>query len=142
MWKQAGRISLWRYTANERNFSGWHLNADSAGCASLLALLDELAERPGMPRTVRICAPEPAQLSVPNNQGGKAPWLAPQRLRLSCSDEASVWQFPSDLDPASLNFGAAWLSQLREGVKGIQAGRGDYCIGSDNDRSFNLWFWW
>jgi hypothetical protein len=142
VWKQEGRISLWRYTANERNYPGWHLNADKAGCASLLALLQELAGRPGAHRTVQISAPDPTQLSVPNNQGGRAPWLAPEKLRVSCSPEPQVWSFPPDLEPACLAVGASWLEPLREGIAGISNGRGDFSIGSSTNGSLPLWFWW
>ena len=139
-WQQCGRISLWRYTENERNFSGWHLNADAEGCASLLSLLDALESSPGEYRTVRITAPTAAVLRVPNNRGGRAAWLAPAKLRLCCSPVQACWVFPLDLDPASLTVGADWLPRLREGIGGIPEGRGDYSIGSDAEPS--LWFWW
>ena len=142
MWKQEGRISLWRYTANERNYPGWHLNADKAGCASLLALLQELTGSPGAQRTVQISAPGPAQLSVPNNQGGRAPWLAPEKLRVSCCSEPQMWGFPPDSEPACLTVGASWLEPLRLGIRGIPEGRGDFSIGSGKNGSLPLWFWW
>ena len=142
MWKQAGRISLWRYTANERNYPGWHLNADRSGCASLLALLHELAEGPEMQRIVHISAPDSAQLSVPNNQGGQAPWLSPPKLRMSCSRDPHAWVFPPDLEPASLTVGTDWLEPLRQGIAGIPDGRGDFSIGNDKNGSLRLWFWW
>ena len=71
-WKQSGRISLWRYTENQRNFPGWHLNGDADGCQSLLALLDALAADGEGSRTVAIIAPTKTQLSVPNNKAGLA----------------------------------------------------------------------
>jgi hypothetical protein len=36
LWKQAGRISVWRYTENAGNYPGWHLTADPAGFSRLL----------------------------------------------------------------------------------------------------------
>jgi len=35
-----GRVSLWRYNLNERNYPGWNLDVDAAGCGSLLELID------------------------------------------------------------------------------------------------------
>ena len=125
MWKQQGIVSLWRYTENERNYRGWHLNADSVGCASLSALLDELAQAPGTHRTVQLTPPGASQLAVPNNQGGRAAWLAPAKLRVSYSDVPATWQFPPDLDPATLTVGSDWLTALREGIAGIPQGCGD-----------------
>ena len=51
-WKQRGIISLWRYTENSRNYSGWHLTADAAGCASLLELLPPVDAPPVNPLVV------------------------------------------------------------------------------------------
>jgi len=140
-WKQSGRISLWRYTQNERNFPGWHLNADTAGCQSLLALLEALAADGFGSRTVSLTGPTRSQLGVPNNLSGQAPWVAPDRLRVMLAANPDEWSFPQQLDPAVLTVGSAWLAQLREGIAGIPNGRGDYSIG-ERKGSLPLWFWW
>ena len=141
LWKQSGRISLWRYSENERNFPGWHLNADAAGCQSLINLLDALAADGAGSRTVALSAPTTKQLGVPNNKGGLAAWVAPDKLRVKFSPAPQEWSFLPDLDPAVIAVGSAWLAQLREGIAGIPAGRGDYSIG-DRKGSLPLWFWW
>lgn len=138
-WKQSGRISIWRYTENERNYPGWNLNADRAGCHSLLNLLDALAADGAGSRSIAITAPTKAQLGVPNNMGGQAAWVAPEKLRLTLSLVADKWSFPPDLDPALIEVGSTWLQALREGIAGIPEGRGDYAIGKG---SLRLWFWW
>lgn len=140
-WTQSGRISLWRYTENERNFPGWHLNADAAGCQSLLALLEALAADGAGSRTIAVTAPTKAQLGVPNNKRGLAAWVAPDKLRVTLSPTAEEWSFPAELDPAVMTVGSGWLAQLREGIAGIPEGRGDYSIG-DRKGSHSLWFWW
>lgn len=140
-WKQFGRISLWRYTENERNFPGWHLNADEAGCRSLLLLFEAFAADGIGSRTVAITAPTKAQLVVPNNKAGLAACVAPEKLRITFSPAPEEWSFPSDLDPAMIRVGSSWLSQLRDGIAGIPEGRGDYAIG-DRKGGFPLWFWW
>jgi hypothetical protein len=142
VWKQQGTVSLWRYTENERNYPGWHLNADPVGCTSLLALLEELAHSEGTHRTIQLKPPSASQLAVPNNQGGGAAWLAPARLRVSISDVPATWEFPADLKPATLTIGFDWLTALREGIAGIPQGFGDYSIGSRKSGSLSLWFWW
>ncbi|MBB5884906.1 hypothetical protein DYQ93_03355 [Xanthomonas sp. LMG 8992] len=138
-WTQSGRISLWRYLENERNYPGWHLNADSAGCQSLLTLLDALAADGVGSRTLLITAPSKAELGVPNNRRGLAAWVAPEKLRLTLSTTDDHWSFPVDAEPAALEIGSGWLAALREGIAGIAKGRGDYAIGKGNHR---LWFWW
>lgn len=49
-WKQSGRISIWRYTENERNYPGWNLDALAADGAGS--------------RSIAITAPTKAQLAV------------------------------------------------------------------------------
>ncbi|MBB6365096.1 hypothetical protein FHR56_000209 [Xanthomonas sacchari] len=138
-WTQTGRISLWRYLENERNYPGWHLNADAPGCRSLVMLLDALAADGDGARVIAITAPTRAELAVPNNRRGRAAWVAPEKLRLTVSTTDDRWSFPPDLAPAALDIGAAWLTVLRDGIDGIPKGRGDHCIGRGDLR---LWFWW
>ena len=140
-WRQAGRIPLWRYTEHERNFWGWHLNADRDGCDSLLKLVDMLSLDGTGHRTVEITAPTEAQLSVPNNWRGQAPWVAPDKLRIAIVDDAECWEFSPGLTPASLTLGSRWLPDLRKGIVGIPLGRGDYSIGGHKS-GLPLWFWW
>jgi hypothetical protein len=142
-WKQSGHVSLWYYTENERNYPGWHLTADPAGCNSLIALLDVLATD-GIPasRAVEITPPSKAQLVVPNNKSGLAAQRAPSKLRVAFSSNPQDWSFPQELDPAVLTIGADWLAPLREGISGIPLGRGDYSIGPTGKGSSRLWFWW
>lgn len=141
-WQQSGRISLWRYTGNNKNYPGWHLNADAAGCQSMLDLLDAFASKGEISRVIAITAPTPGELQVPNNRGGQAGWLAPTKLRLTFSPSPTDWIFPPDLEPASLVMGAEWLGQLRQGLVGIPHGQGDFSIGETSNGSLKLWFWW
>ena len=130
---------LWRYTENQRNFPGWHLTADPAGCASLIALLDAFAAD-GTPssRTLTVTAPTQAALAVPNNRSA-AP-VAPAKLRISLSPAATEWSFPQSINPAELSVGADWLPVLRQAIAGIPQGKGDYSIGPSDSGS--LWLWW
>ena len=48
------------FSRTERNYPGWHLNADRAGCQSLLSLLDALAADGAGSRSVAITAPTKA----------------------------------------------------------------------------------
>ncbi|WP_395794995.1 hypothetical protein [Aquimonas sp.] len=137
MWNQNGRICLWRYTENQRNYPGWHLSADADGCASLLSLLDQLPTATAAYRTLQITAPSAAQLRVPNNRA--AGWLAPCRLRIEWAAHPATWLLPEVLDPAQLSLGADWLAPLRAGIADIAERRGDYAIGN---RDARLWFWW
>lgn len=142
-WKQSGNVSLWYYTGNERNYPGWHLTADAAGCDSLIALIDALAAYGcAAARSVEIRPPSSAQLKVPNNKSGLAAWQAPSKLRIAFSEDPELWSFPLVLEPAALILGSDWLAPLRDGISGIARGRGDYSIGVAGNGSWRLWFWW
>ena len=141
-WKQSGSVSLWYYTENERNYPGWHLTADAAGCESLIALIDLFATGTPASRAVDITPPSEAQLGVPNNKSGLAAWRAPSKLRVAFSNNPADWSFPPELDPAVLTIGSDWLAPLREGISGIPHGRGDYSIGPSGKGGSRLWFWW
>jgi len=142
-WKKSGQIMLWRYTEHDRNFPGWHLTADPAGCTSLKALIDVLTAD-GVPssRVFDVSPPKERVLAVPNNRPGRAVWVSPSKLRLSLSADSSQWQFPDALEPAELTLGADWLPELRKGIEGIGRGIGDYSIGGRRNGSLPLWFWW
>jgi hypothetical protein len=139
--KHSGVVVLWRYTDNDRNYRGWHLTADGAGCVSLLALLDAFAaDRVAGSRTVRISRPTASVLAVPNQRPSQ--WVSPSKLRLTFSLTPSEWRFPASADQAELVIGADWLPKLRRGVADIANGQGDYRIGVLDDGSLPLWFWW
>ncbi|WP_257385617.1 hypothetical protein [Tahibacter caeni] len=139
-WKPSGRISLWRYAGNTRHYPGWHLNADAAGCRSLIDLLDALATEYGRYRTVPLLPPGAAQLRVPDNR--RSACIAATKLQWMLSDATTLWRFPPDGDPAVLTVGSDWLAPLRRGLHDIARGRGDYCIGGDRNGNLPLWFWW
>ena len=137
-WHQHGTMSLWRYRENLRNYPGWHIGADAAGCASMLALLDALAlDGPGATRTLQLSPPSPAQLAVPNNRDAR--WDAPATLRLTVDEDVAFWQWDVDGARATLQLGDAATGALRQGVVDIAAGRGDYSVGQGAQA---LWFWW
>jgi hypothetical protein len=142
-WKQRGIISLWRYTENSRNYSGWHLSADAAGCASLLELLQTLHASPESTyRTVRITPPSLTTLKVPNFRSAK--WVAPTRWRIAFEPNAkatSLWSIETQEDSVRLTLGGAMIQELASGVMDISRGEGDYSIGGSDEQP-RLWFWW
>src|SRR5438093_904259 len=91
-WKQAGATFFWRYTRNLRNYPGWHLATDAAGHRSMLDLLRRVSAtgiEPHVSRTLRLTAPSPEVLAIPNNR--RSPVVAPARLRLLLADDPEQW---------------------------------------------------
>lgn len=144
-WKQKGVISLWRYEENIRNYPGWHLTADATGVESLIFLLNLMRESCAATyRTITITPPSASALCVPNNKGGKASFIAPQKWRIEYTKRAELsetWHFPVTSESASLLMGANFLALLAAGVEGILHGKGDYSIGSSGADNSVLWFW-
>ena len=141
-WKQRGIISLWRYTENSRNHSGWHFSADAPGCESLLELLRALMASPESAyRTVQVSPPSPTALKVPNF---RSKWVAPTKWRIAfepIKESTSLWNMETQEDSVNLTLGGAMIQELASGVMDIGRGEGDYSIGG-SDRQSRLWFWW
>ena len=141
-WKQRGIISLWRYTENSRNYPGWHLSADAAGCASLFELLQALrACSESTSRTVHITPPSSSTLKVPNY---RSKWVAPTKWRIAFEPNkaaTSLWSIETQEDSVHLTLGVTMIQELASGVKDIRRGEGDYSIGGSDEQP-RLWFWW
>lgn len=147
-WTQSGRIFLWRYCENTRNYPGWNLTADGEGCASLQELIDLFdGARWTCGQTIRLIRPNERVLCVPNNRGGKASWISRESLRLQYPKNKvphEHWSLTFDQREVVLQLGARKLVDLRDGVSAIMNGRGDYAIGPDAESRFDeecLWFW-
>jgi hypothetical protein len=139
-WQQSGSVWLWRYRGSDRNFPGWHLTADDTGAASLVELLDALANGNQQAfRTLQLGRPTPAILSVPNNPN--AEWVAPAKLRIGFTAHPNEWVLTCADATAQLTLGREWYPVLRQAVTRIPFGEGDFSIGPP-DSSQRLWLWW
>ena len=135
-------IHLWTYRENRRNYPGYHLSSDAAGCALLstvFAAISEATERRVEKVALKPVTPE--ALAVPNNRAGNA----------------SVFSFTHWVIDADPSFDNEYLhfeerdlecymfvspyqaARVRAGVDDIARGRGDYSIGAGHDA---LCFWW
>lgn len=139
-WKQEGSVFLWRYEPRNRNYGGWNISADKAGCGSLIKLLDVLSmDGSGATRSVRITRPTKAILAVPNCP--VRTFVAPNALRITIANDPTEWRFPMTSEYADLSMGADWLLLMRDSIKDIDAGLGDYSIGGSDKGDLPLWFW-
>jgi hypothetical protein len=142
-WVQEGRLYLWRYTENTRNYSGWHLTADDVCCQSLADLIGRmLSARWGSQKTLAVTPPTKEVLGVPNNRGGRARWEAPGGLLLKYPKGAIGDEY-SELEERGgrliLSAGRQQLELLKECVLKVPRGEGDYAITVGET---SLWFWW
>ncbi len=83
----AGVVHLWTYPEGGRDYPGWHLHADKAGCDRLAAALDELlVDRRAQPEFA-IAPVTAAVLALPNNRQARARSARALRLKRALLDE-------------------------------------------------------
>ena len=142
-WKQEGRLYLWCYLENTRNFPGWHLTADDDGCHSLADLIERmLSARWSSQKSLVITLPAKDVLGVPNNRNGQARWKAPALLMLKYPKDKVRDGYSSlhvNGKTIVLSAGRQKLELLKDCVLKITKGEGDYAIEIGDA---NLWFWW
>jgi hypothetical protein len=153
VWVQQGKVFLWRYREGVSNYPGGHLTADVAGCQSLEELLTKFVDTPrNRQAMVRVTRPTEDVLSVPNNRGGKAKWSSPEELQIEMLAESAnpvEWRFQPKGFRFQLVAGKGKLLELRDAIRGIPRGKGDFAIGPEDDspesaawEDMCLWIWW
>ena len=132
----AGRTSLWTYGDN-RNFPGWHLCCDRPAAAFLLALLDAMpAARWPAKKRIPLAA-DPA-LSSATGCAATPRFAKALEIHFDSAHDPALWRLEERADGIALSLGANMLKALRQGVRGLADGKGDYSIGDPP----GLWFWW
>jgi hypothetical protein len=141
--KSQALIFLWRYRENRRNYPGYHLTANREGCDQLLEILGahEKAKQ-AIQTIVSLSSVTPQILSVPDNTRGDAACVSLAAWELITQPEfpPEYFQFQESYPICRLQLSQNQAGCIAEGVKDIQAGKGDYCIGGEGDQV--LWFWW
>ena len=136
-WKQSGNVYIWRYQDNPKNYPGWHLSANNAGCMSISELLRAFIDSPPETnRTVQLSVPTEKQFCVPNCNRRPIPET---KLRITKSGIPDEWALKNIEDKLQLDIGTVYLQKLISGIADIQQQKGDYCIGHTHQE---LWFWW
>jgi len=129
-------ICVWRYLDNDRNYPGYHLSADSEGCAYLKQRINDQWSYASIP----LSAPSAAVLSVPNNQGGKARIKAAQKLKIELTTtEIGAVSIEEDGEAIVITFSKAGIREFVQGIEDIERGQGDYAMSAKGESS--LWFW-
>ena len=147
-WIQSGKVYLWTYLENTKNFPGWHICVDQNGGDSLLDLLEKMLSAV-WPSTKEILISPPTLkiLKRPNNKNGKAKWSSPKIFKIKFPKGKvphDHWSLLEGQDRVDLVIGMKKLNQLRRGIEDSLLYRGDYSIGSEEnfeDDSACLWFW-
>lgn len=143
-WKLWGAAHLWRYGVRRANEKGWHVAADTAGCASFGELMEliRVAKYPARV-AVPVTKPSEAVLRVPNEKYMAAGVWSPQTLDLRCDPRSAgdVWAIDEARERVTFTFGIDWLGDLAQAFADMGDQRGDYSIGPDRSEQ-RIWVWW
>lgn len=135
-WTQDGRVFLWRYTENTRNFPGWHLALDVLGGNSLLTLFSSMkaSNQPTM-RTVRLTKPGSDVLAIPNNRTSRI--VTKDKLLINWTpDRKNEWSIDEQDDEVIMVLGKKVLANIENAIENPNKAF-DTTIGVDP----LLWFW-
>lgn len=132
---QVGRIALWRYRENRRNYPGYHVSCDDAAADWLARRLAVLA--PNERLVLSLVPPTKSVLAVAANWAEAVGFT---QLTITCDPSALTLAFSETHPHCRLSISGADLAELVEGIKAIKRGEGDYCIGETDQQE--LWFWW
>jgi hypothetical protein len=136
-WKQTGKIYVWRYRDNPKNYRGWHMTANKSGCKSALNLLQTFTHSSiEFWRTIQLSVPTSDQYGVPNCSSKP---IAESKLVINKNEKPDFWKLENKDDKLFLEMGINYIHKLMSGVTDIQNNKGDYFIGSKGQE---LWFWW
>ena len=139
-----GKVYVWKYLENSRNYPGWNFTVDKIGSGSLLELLDLMKRCEWSSRKeIQISNPKENQLKVPNNQNGSAKWKTVSKLILSSkrNAEKELWKVIVKETEIEIEFGENKLIEFEKAISGIPKGIGDFAISSDSEEDI-LYLWW
>ena len=142
--KVKGKIYIWKYLENSRNYPGWNITTDKIGGESLLELIDLMKTcKWSSKKTFQTIEPNKNQLNVSNNRNGKAEWKSAQNLTLNLKKEIEpdFWEVIDKGNDIEILLGNNSLLKLENSIKRILNNEGDFAISSNDDENI-LYFWW
>jgi hypothetical protein len=145
--KQKGFIYLWRYKSLRKSLLGWHITADKEGCKFIIDLIQLILDSGYSSKYVfTLLEADQKIVSVPNFN---EPWKSATILTLKYSQkiaDKNHWELVYSNNRVTIIPGENKLKELQKGFIDILNRKGDYAIGTENNKEeFNnnlLWFWW
>ena len=134
-------IHLWRYKDNRRNYPGYHLTANAAGCDQFAIAL-QTAIQNNRESTIRLHLHPVtnAILDVPNNTNAQHVALSTLEIIVDQQSVLPIFNFTESHPTVRLRMNRGQAECILKGLDDIKHDKGDYCIGADGDNV--IWFWW
>jgi hypothetical protein len=136
-----GQLFLWKYRDNIRNYPGWNISLDPAGCDSFLSLLD-LMEQSEYSSLVSFFVNEPSQehLNIANRG---ARYKICKRIKLNHKKQPDdLWHMNESTSALTITFGLPKLQELKESIEKVQSGDGDFAITEKKESEENILYFW
>jgi hypothetical protein len=141
--KIGGKVHIWTYKDNQRNYPGWNITTDLKASEQLTQLLNlmNLCDWSSK-KTFRTESPTNNQLSTLNNQRGFTTWKSKPNLTLNCktTEPEDHWLIRETDFGIEIQFGKTKLTELKNSINRIREGEGDFAISDQNDENI-LYFW-
>jgi len=116
-WAQGGRIYLWRYLENTRNYPGWHLAFDREGGISLLGLLSLMKTTiENSNRTITLSPPTADVLAIPNNRRSKIESKGKLRIHWEPQNR-NRWLIEEAEDEVTMILGPSVLQNFKHAIE-------------------------
>ena len=149
-WKQRGRICLWRFPDQTRNYPGWEFWADAAGCLSLIDLLGLMLASPWTAKKTIELADASSVVMLPGNPATEK-WRSPKAFTIHYPKDKvpdNHWKWEGSLVRPLLKLGRARVEELMAAMESVSKGVGDFCIHVDDQslhgfefEKMSIWFW-
>jgi hypothetical protein len=128
-WRQKGDVYLWRYTHGSKSrCPGLNVHGDQVAIQSLIALVKCLADTASGTRTVRLCEPTRAALSI---SGCNADYEWFRKVRLNYDKQFDGIVFSIEGEGLVLTTGYAGTLKLKEALGRYEKGACDFALSCD-----------
>jgi len=148
-WKQRGRVCLWRYADDCRNFPGWDFSADASGRAAILELLKLMLNARWSSRANIVLARGEFLATLTSGHKGRV--VSPESFKLKYpKDRVPVdhWHWEGNWIEPELTLGRAKLTEFIDAIECLARGENDFRIGDEaqplhgiDKSNVSIWFW-
>ena len=133
--KFKGKVAIWKFTENSKNYSGWNICFDKTGKSSLLGLLQKMndSEWPSK-KQINLCHPLDLNQGWIENVGE---YQVAEEVILSHRKSPHKWHLKSADNKLKITFGMHKLDELREGIE--KEIFDEAIAGEEDPNTLNFW---
>jgi hypothetical protein len=142
--KISGRVYIWKYADNDRNYPGWNITVDNLASEELSVLFDMMGQCEwSTNKKILATRPTDQEIGTPNNRNGIAKWTTKSKIVFSLKTNTTpdYWATTETVDELEISFGKEKLRGLWDAIINIPKGKGDHSIADKDDNNI-LTFWW